>query len=52
MENVTWDGPAANGVLLRSLQPLQPATQGPGIDRATAPAAGEAAQERRFDRRR
>ena len=29
--NARWDGPAANGTLLRSLQPLQRATQGPGV---------------------
>ena len=42
--NTSWDGPAAGGVLLRSLQPLQNATQGPGVDRpAVAVAASPSA---------
>ena len=35
--NETWDGPAADGAMLRALQPLQQATQGPGITQATDP---------------
>ena len=44
--NVTWNGPAANGTLLRSLQPLQPATQGPGVDRAIVRAVKSAGVHR------
>lgn len=36
VENSSWSGPASGGVLLRSIQALQAATQGPGVDRPWA----------------